>query len=162
LVTGAAVLVAAAVAVTLVVVLTPHGRQLPPSRAREYRDLDACLLTGPTGIDEQRTAAVWSGMQDASQATQARVSYVPVTGPETAANAGPFAQTLIQRRCQVIVAVGDVEVGAVASVAREHGDIRFVLVGGGTGGGNVSVVPLAAQQGFRPAVANAVTRALRA
>ncbi len=89
------------------------------------------------------------------------MSYLPVVGPQTAANAQPFAETLIQRRCQVIVAVGEIEVGAVATEASRHTDVRFVLVGGHTGGDNVSVVPLDSRQGIRPAVADAVTRALQ-
>ena len=155
-------LVAVAVAVTVVLVLGHSGRRLPPARAREYRSVDVCLLTGPAGIMEEQTAAVWSGMQDASLATLVRVSYLPVVGPETAANAQPFAESLIQRRCQVIVAVGEVEVGAVTAEAPKHGDVRFVLVGGRAGGGNVSVVPLDSAQRIRPAVKDAVTHAIKA
>lgn len=157
-VAGLALLVVA-VATSVVLVLGNRGRQLPPTRARQYRSVDACLLTGPAGIVEQQTAAVWSGMQDASSATLVRVSYLAVVGPETPANAQPFAESLLQRRCQVIVAVGEVEVGAVATEAPKHSDVRFVLIGGQAGGGNVSVVPLGSRQGIRPAVADAVTRA---
>jgi DNA-binding LacI/PurR family transcriptional regulator len=153
-------LLATVVATILVLVSGHHGRPSLPARARQYRSVDACLLTGPAGIAERQTAAVWSGMQDASLATLARVFYLPVLGPETAANAQPFVQTLIQRRCQVIVAVGEVEVGAVATAAPKHDDIRFVLVGGRAVGGNVLVVSVDSGTGIRPAVADALTRAL--
>jgi len=160
-VAGAVVLVVA-LTTTLVLMLGHSGRPLPTARARQYRSVDACLLTGPAGVAEQQTAAVWSGMQDASSATLVRVSYLPVVGPETAANAEPFLESLIQRRCQVIVAVGEVEVGTVAAEAPKHGDRRFVLVGRTAAGGNVSVVPPDSLHGIRPAVADAVTRALQA
>jgi basic membrane lipoprotein Med (substrate-binding protein (PBP1-ABC) superfamily) len=155
------VLLAVAVGATLVLVLAHRGRQLPPARAREYRSVDACLLTGPAGIADQQTAAVWSGMQDASIATLARVSYLAVVGPETAANTQPFAESLVQRHCQVIVAVGETEVGVVAAAAPKHADVRFVLVGGAAGGGaNVSMVPATPRERVRPAVADAVLHAL--
>jgi basic membrane lipoprotein Med (substrate-binding protein (PBP1-ABC) superfamily) len=155
-----AVLVAVALVTTLVVVLGHRGRQLPPPRARQYRAVDACLLTGSGGLADPPTAAVWAGMQDASLATRARVSYLPVVGPDTVAAALPFAQSLIQRHCAVVVAVGQVEVGAAAKEAPDHSDIRFVLVGGTAGGANVSVVAAGPRERVRPAVAEVVTRAV--
>src|SRR5581483_11968632 len=84
----------------------PRGRQLPPARAREYRSFDVCLLTGAAGLSDRATAAVWVGMQDASLVTRARVSYLPAVGPATAADVAPYEASLIQRNCQVVVAVG--------------------------------------------------------
>ncbi|MEN3307877.1 MAG: hypothetical protein V7603_4079 [Micromonosporaceae bacterium] len=155
-----AALVAVAVVTTLIVVLGHRGRRLPPPRAREYRPVDACLLTGPGGLADPPAAAVWAGMQDASLATRTRVSYLPVVGPDTVAAALPFAQSLIQRQCAVILAVGQVEVGAVAKEAPKHADIRFVLIGGTAGGANVSVVPAGPRERVRPAVAGVVTQAV--
>jgi hypothetical protein len=155
-----AALAVVAVVTTLVVVLGHRGRQLPPSRARDYRSVDACLLTGAGGLADPAAAAVWAGMQDASLATRARVSYLPVVGPDTVAAALPFAQSLIQRHCVVVVAVGPVEVGAVAQEAPEHTDIRFVLIGGTAGGSNVSVVSTGPRERVRPAVAEVVTSAV--
>jgi basic membrane lipoprotein Med (substrate-binding protein (PBP1-ABC) superfamily) len=138
----------------------PRGRELPPARAREYRDVDACLLTGPAGITDSQAATVWAGLQDASAATRVRVSYLAVVGPETQANALPFVQSLVQKNCSVIVATGPVEVGAAAGVARDHGEIHFVLIGGTRSGDNVVIVDSAADQ-LQGQVAGAVRTAVR-
>lgn len=63
-----AVIVAVAVAVTgYFLSRTDTKRQVPDTRARHYKDVDACLLTGKDGITAGTTAAeVWQGMQDAS------------------------------------------------------------------------------------------------
>jgi basic membrane lipoprotein Med (substrate-binding protein (PBP1-ABC) superfamily) len=148
---GGAVLLLAVVVVVLVT--WPRERQLPPPRAREYRSVDACLLTGPAGITDTQAAAVWAGMQDASLAALARVSYLPVVGPETTANALPFAQSLIQRHCVVIVATGPVEVSALAELAPKHTDVRFLLIGGTGSGANVSTVPAGTREQIQPRVA---------
>jgi hypothetical protein len=50
------------------------GRSLPPSRARVYENVDACLLTGARGVADPAVAQVWAGMEDASRATTARMS----------------------------------------------------------------------------------------
>jgi hypothetical protein len=152
-----AALLAVAVVTALMVVLGHGERRLPPPRARQYRSIDACLLTGPGGVADPQASAVWAGMQDASVKTRARVSYLPVVGPDTVTNALPFAQSLIQRHCAVILAVGQVETGAAAKEAPQHADIRFVLIGQSASGANVSVVPAGTRERVRPAVADVVT-----
>src|ERR1051326_1434273 len=62
-----------------------NGRHLPPTRARAYRDVSACLLTGGRGIADPQAAAAWSGMEDASATTHARVTYLAVPDPAGAA-----------------------------------------------------------------------------
>src|SRR5947208_6385650 len=64
-------------------------------------------LAGPVA------SQVWAGMEDASRATSARVSYLAVTGPATQAQAAPFAGTLLVRGCKVVVVSGAVERAAV-------------------------------------------------
>jgi basic membrane lipoprotein Med (substrate-binding protein (PBP1-ABC) superfamily) len=150
--------VLAVLAVLVTVLVWPRGRQLPPARAREYRSFDACLLTGAAGLTDRDTAAVWAGMQDASLATRARVSYLPAVGPATAANVAPYEASLIQRNCQVVVAVGSLPVTVTAADAPQHPDVRFVLIGGSGGGSNVSVVPQQAPDRLRAAVAATVKR----
>ena len=142
------VAVAAAVVVALgvvaVVVLAQRsgepaaGRQ--DARARVYRDTEVCLLTGPTGIASGDGAGAWAGLQTFSQQTSSRVSYLAVTGTRQADAAGYLAG-LLQRRCQVIVAVGPAQVGAVEAVAAERVAQHFVLVGGTGSGPNVQGVP---------------------
>jgi basic membrane lipoprotein Med (substrate-binding protein (PBP1-ABC) superfamily) len=155
---GAVVLVLAAV--VLVLLTRSHGRQLPPPRARVYRDVSACLLTGPTGLSDPVANAVWAGMEDASTTTLARVSYLAVAGPETAANALPYAASLAQRRCNVIVAVGPAEVAAAVQEAGERADIRFVVIGAASGGSNVSVLAVRRPAELRPTVAAQVRTAV--
>ncbi|WHM36481.1 BMP family ABC transporter substrate-binding protein [Streptomyces sp. BPTC-684] len=137
---GAAV--AVAVAAILVSVLDEDDKPGPPDpRARQYKNVDACLLTGDKGVTEGTDGApVWAGMQDASKATRARVNFVPVTGEQTAANATPFVNSLIQRSCDVVVAVGKAPVAAAEAAAKAHPKVRFVVVGGEAAAANVTVV----------------------
>lgn len=127
------------------------GGELPT--ARVYRDVDACLLTDSHGVTPGVAAApVWAGMQDASRATKVRVSFLSATGPETRANVEPFVNSLVQEHCSVVVAVGATQVQAVRAVAPHQKDVRFVVVGGGSGAANVSVV----KEGSRPEVRDRV------
>ncbi|MFJ1653382.1 BMP family ABC transporter substrate-binding protein [Streptomyces sp. NPDC088337] len=100
----------------------------PDPRARQYQDVDACLLTGETGIGQGTAASVWEGMQKASLETSARVTYVPVMGEQSAANAQPFLNGLIQRQCDVVVAVGASQVQVTKAAAGKHTAVRFVVV----------------------------------
>jgi basic membrane lipoprotein Med (substrate-binding protein (PBP1-ABC) superfamily) len=162
-VAAAVVVLIGAVAVIVVIALRPRPRYLPPSRAREYRDYTACLLTGPQALTDSGAKAAWAGMQDASATTLIQVSYLAAAGPETMANVSPYAAALVQRRCDLIVAVGPVEVDAAAQQAAAHLEIRFVLVaaevGGGRGGANVTMVPAGDPKELRSAVAGVVGQA---
>jgi hypothetical protein len=136
-----------------------HGRVLPPPRARVYAAAQACLLTGPGGLAGPQVQPVWAGMQDASMKTRIRVSYLQVAGPATEAAALPYAASLIQQRCKVILGVGDVEVAALQQEARDQNSVRFVLIGGGTQAANVDVVPAEAPKDTRKAVSEMVEAA---
>lgn len=128
-------LVVAALAVVAGAVLFPGEESGPPdSRAREYRDVNSCLLTGEQGITAGTPAApVWAGMQKASLETRTRVSYVPVMGEQSVQNALPHLNSLLQRQCAVVLAVGDSQVEAARSEAGSHRAIRFVVVAGPEG-----------------------------
>jgi basic membrane lipoprotein Med (substrate-binding protein (PBP1-ABC) superfamily) len=127
------------VAVLLVWALWPtHTEQQP--RARQYLAFTACLLTDSQGVAGAEAAPVWAGMQDASLATRAKVQYLSVSGPQTVENALPFLSSLAQGRCDLVFAVGAVPVGAVRQGASTFPNIRFVVVGGGAQGSNVSKV----------------------
>ena len=159
---GAAVVVAAVSVAGFLLSQDDGKRQLPDTRARHYRDIDACLLTGKDGITAGTTAAdVWQGMQDASLKTHARVSYVPVTGEQSAANARPYLNGLLQRSCDVVLAAGKPEVTAAAQTAPQHGKVGFVLVGdGATRSRNVTLAHTG--DGLRAEVAGAVEREVNA
>jgi hypothetical protein len=109
------------------------GRVLPPARARAYENVDACLLTGPKGLADPTAAQAWAGLEEASQATSARVSYLAVTGPATVAAAAPFAGSLLVRGCKVIVASGAAERAAALAEAGQFGSVRFVVTGPAAG-----------------------------
>jgi hypothetical protein len=100
-------------------------------------------------------------MRDASRATSARVSYLAVTGPATAAQAGPFAGALLVGGCKVVVASGSAERAAVLAEAGRFGSVRFVIDGAAAGPANVTVLTFA-PSGLRSAVASAVEAGVRA
>ncbi|POX54340.1 hypothetical protein [Streptomyces sp. Ru72] len=155
--------VVAAVVVAGTLILGHDDRPpIPDTRARHYDDVDACLLTDDKGITAGTTAAeVWQGMQDASLKTHARVSYAPVTGEQSAANARPFLNSLLQRSCDVVLAVGRPEVSAAAQTAPQYRKVRFVLVGAGGGeSAGANVTRLDTGDTLRADVAGAVERAV--
>ncbi|WP_330349398.1 hypothetical protein [Streptomyces sp. NBC_00582] len=160
--TAGALAVTAALLVTAVLFFSHDDRPpVPATRARAYTDVDACLLTGDRGITAGTTAAaVWQGMQDASLKTHARVSYAPVTGEQSTGNARPFLNGLLQRSCEVVLAVGGPEVTAAQETAAHHEKVSFVLVGGTRAGTNVSTVSTG--DGLRAGVAHAVEDAVAA
>jgi hypothetical protein len=124
---------AVVVDLVLAVVLWPRGRDLPPPRARVYTEASACLLTGSSGVSEQQAAAAWSGMESASVRTRTKVSYLAVSGDDSVANAVPYVNTLVQRGCGLIIAIGPSQVGAVQQRAASFPAVHFAVVGSGTG-----------------------------
>lgn len=156
---GVAVLVVAVIVTAIVLSSRPSGRTLPPARARVYSEAQACLLTGPQGLGDPQAAAVWAGMQDASAKTKTKVSYLQVTGPATVANALPFATSLIQSKCDVVLGVGAAETGALVQSAGSFPSAHFVIVGGTATAANVAVVTEIDATSVRTAVAGIVQRA---
>lgn len=99
-----------------------------PSRARQYSAHKACLLTDARGISADRARTVWAGMEDASAATHAKVQYLSTAGPATPANAIPYANTLVQRHCDIIVATGEAQAGALRRLSGSASATRFLVV----------------------------------
>jgi hypothetical protein len=141
---------------------TGGGRALPPVRARVYENVDACLLTGAQGLSDPAAAQDWAGMEAASRATSARVSYLAVTGPATVAEATPYAGTLLVRGCKVIVAAGAPERAAALAEAGQFSSVRFVVTGAAAGSpGNVTALAFT-PSGLEASVASAVEAGVRA
>lgn len=133
------------------------GRALPAPRARAYESVDACLLTGAKGLADPAAAQAWAGMELASRATTARVSYLAATGPATAAGAEPFAGSLLVRGCKVIVASGAPQRAAALAEAGHFSAVRFVVAGPASGSpSNVTVLAFTTS-GLQAGVASAVT-----
>lgn len=109
-------------------------------RAREYRDYDMCLLTGPDGVAGEPAATVWAGLNEVSLQTSVRRSFQSVKGEQSVERAKEFAATLVQQGCGIIVAVGEHQVAAVAEVAGSHPSVQFVTVGGTATGANLTTV----------------------
>ncbi|MDQ0795938.1 BMP family ABC transporter substrate-binding protein [Streptomyces sp. B1I3] len=136
----------------------------PDARARQYRDFDACLLTGDKGIGAGTPAApVWRGMQQASDDTRVRVTHLPVMGAQSAANALPHLNSLLQRGCEIVLAAGPAPTEVVRKAAKDHPEVRFVVVGtpgttAGTTGGLTTVAPGA---GLTDEVAGTVRRLVK-
>ncbi|MFJ8363006.1 BMP family ABC transporter substrate-binding protein [Streptomyces sp. NPDC093984] len=161
---GAAVVVLGLVGAWL---FAGEERAAPPDpRARQYQDFDACMLTGDKGITRGTLAAsAWEGMQQASRDTLARVTYVPVTGPQSAGNVQPFLNSLIQRQCDVVVAVGTPQVQVTRAAAGKNTAVRFVLVDDASAvkaetAGNVTVAK--PDESLKETVAQAIRQAVRA
>jgi hypothetical protein len=146
--TGGVVVVAAA-GVTAGLLLSGAGSGGPVSRARLYANVDECLLTGAQGVSAAPDSQVWQTMEDVSLATRARVSYLQVEGPATAANAAGFLGSLLVRGCRVVVAADGPERAAVLAAAPRFPSVRFVVVGDGSA--HVTGVP-ASLTGLRSAI----------
>jgi hypothetical protein len=134
----------------------------PPPRARPYLEFTACLLTDGQGLAGAQAAAVWSGMQDASLSTHAKVQYLQAVGPDTKENAAPYLASLVQRKCAVVVAVGQAQVDAVAADATKYPAVRFVVVGVPGSGSNVTSIDSSVPSDVRSRVAKTITDAVHA
>ncbi|MER5791658.1 hypothetical protein [Streptomyces sp. NPDC001980] len=151
---GGGAVAAVAGAVAVLGVSGGGGDGNPTPRARQYTSFAACLLTDANGITGAQAAPVWAGMQDASLATHAKASYLAVAGPETEANAQAYANTLIQQRCDLVLAVGKGPASAVRKLAPSSPESRFITVGSGSTLHNVRFI--AATSKTRTAVARAM------
>ncbi|MBO0870494.1 MAG: hypothetical protein J2P15_18210 [Micromonosporaceae bacterium] len=117
------------------------GRSGPAGGSgRSYTSFQACLLTGEQGLADPAAAPVWAGMQQASLATDAKVSYLAVRGPQTADNALVFLNALMLRHCGLVLAAGRPERDAVVAQAGKYPSVRFAVVGGTSTAPNVMVL----------------------
>jgi len=139
--------------------LWPRSEEEP--RARQYRDVSACLLTDSAGITSPEVKPVWAGMQDASLKTLGQVRFLSVAGPQDVANGRTFVNSLVLGKCAVIVAAGKLPVETVNAVARESPNQKFIVVGDvSPGSGNVSVISASGDDATRAAVSSAIAQAL--
>ncbi|WP_430498451.1 hypothetical protein ACQRWP_26075 [Micromonospora trifolii] len=132
-------LAAAGLIVVVVVGWALWPKAEPEPRQREYRAETACLLTGTAGVAAPEARPVWTGMQEASLATQVKVQFLEVDGPQTGENAETFLASLVQSRCGVILAVGEAPVRGVGPTAARFPAAKFVAFGAATPGPNVVV-----------------------
>ena len=115
--------------------LRPSPPAVPGAeRVRQYSNVRVCMLTGAGGVTGPVAAAAWAGMQGASSASAAMVSYLPVpalaskaTAPSTA-TALSYLTSLVARQCSVIVAVGQAQVAAALSEAARYRHVHFIVI----------------------------------
>ncbi|GIM97816.1 hypothetical protein [Paractinoplanes toevensis] len=153
---GALVLVLAVVG--LVVWLSDDGVDL---RARVYTQSSACLLTPAAGVSDPAAAPVWAGMQQASLATNGKVSFLEVDGRQTAENAATYLATLAQGDCDLVLVAGAGPVAALEQSSASFPQIHFVSVGGSKAQANVSVVADSDANAVSAQVKSLVESALR-
>jgi hypothetical protein len=146
LVRAAIVTAAAAVLFVTAWMLWPRPGTVAAPPARQYLDASACLLTGADGVTAGTPGArAWQAMESASAASHVMVSYLPGTGPVAVP---ALLNTLVERRCGVIVVTGGSRV-QVTSAAKANPGHQFILVTSSTAAGpavippNAVVVPVA-------------------
>jgi hypothetical protein len=154
---GAGVVLAA----VAVIIWAAWPSPAPAPRAQAYLNITACLLTGPSGVAPGSTGApAWAAMQGASKTTRVMVSYLPaVTRSDTAV----MLNTLIERRCGVIITAGP-PAAPVIRAARANPRQHFLLItapttGAGAAPANATVVPAAAAPGRIAAAIRALAAA---
>ena len=150
---GAAVVLVGVIVAVLVWPSSKAAPYRPPTRARVYNAFTVCLLTGPQGIAGSDAAPVWAGVRQAANSMNDQAQYLSaVASPETVGSVTPFANTLIQQQCGVVIAVGPVEVTTVESIAPDNLKTRFVVVGSGSASANVRQVADASTSAVASAV----------
>jgi hypothetical protein len=134
--------------------VAPHD---PPTRSRVYNAFTICLLTGPQGVAGGDAAPLWAGVREAANGADDQSQYLAaVASPETVGSVTPFANTLIQQRCGLVIAVGAVEVSTLESLAPGNPGTRFMVVGGGSASANMQVVADSSMASVAAAVEAAV------
>ncbi|MEV6212021.1 BMP family ABC transporter substrate-binding protein [Kitasatospora sp. NPDC051914] len=153
--------IAAAAALGLGILLAVLLWPSPPAppRARQYTAQQACLLTDQHGVNGPEAAEAWAALQQASTATSAKVTSLPVVGEPTLGNALPYATTLVARHCTVVVAATTIEAQAIAQIAPAYPKTRFLVVGTGNPTANLTV--LAPSSDARTHLADTLTATLK-
>jgi hypothetical protein len=128
-----ATIAALAVTAGAILLLQPNhsGQTSVDPRTRVFANYNACLLTGPAGVDPQPASAIWQGMQQASTATDERVTNQPIIGAQTTQNAEEYINTLASLRCRVVITIGQDAARAVADRAAAYPDVQFFCVAAG-------------------------------
>jgi len=95
-------------------------------------------------------------MQQASAQTSARVSFLEAIGSSDADNISTYLNTLLQRRCNVVLAAGAPQVAAVVAAASSAPATHFIVVGVPSSGGNVASLVAGGDEAVTGAVARLI------
>lgn len=118
----------------------PSGPNEPKARARQYANFTQCLLTDAAGVNSPSARPAWAAMQQSSAQTAAKSQFLAIPASAPQGDAAVYANTLVARGCDVIVAVGPVPVRAAAAVAASAQAKHFVLIGDAAPVANTVVV----------------------
>lgn len=113
----------------------------PASRARQYSNHVACLLTDETGITGKAATPVWAGMQQASTSTHMQVTFLAMQGPATLQSAQAYLNTLALRGCNIIITSGTLPDQAAESQAHSYPNLRFIATSEATAAMRASASP---------------------
>lgn len=102
----------------------------PPetSRAHAFRDVDICVLTDARGVTVEPAKTAWANLQPVASSARVRLSYLSVSGPQTAQRAGQFLSTLVQRGCDTVVAIGPTQTAGAEAAIVAHPDVHLLTV----------------------------------
>jgi basic membrane lipoprotein Med (substrate-binding protein (PBP1-ABC) superfamily) len=128
----------------------------PEPRARQFLELTACVVTDERGVSGPEAAEVWAGLGEASKATRVQTEYMAVQGEPTLENARAYVNGMAVGHCDLLFAVGEVQVNAVEDTAEHFPKVRFYTLGGRDVGGNVTRVDGEVRAAVRQIVINAV------
>ncbi|MFJ5535172.1 BMP family ABC transporter substrate-binding protein [Streptomyces sp. NPDC093261] len=90
------------------------------------RNFRACLINGQQ--DASMAQPVWSSLQKAASGAAVNAQHIQVPKGSTAASL-PYVNSLVQRRCGLIISVGPELHDAVATAARHNPHQRFITMG---------------------------------
>ena len=99
-------------------------------------------------------------MQRASAQTSAKVSFLEAIGPADADNISSYLNTLLQRRCDVVLAAGAPQVAAVVAEASSAPGTHFIVVGAPSPGANVASLTVGGDDAVKVAVARLIDDAV--
>lgn len=138
----------------------PHPTATPPAGQTDI--FEVCVFTDAQGVEGDKAAPVWAGVQDAAMVSRIDTSYQKVPGPATVDNARPYLEELLRRHCSLAIAVGPAQVAAVTTDAAKFPHVRFVTVGAETSGGGNGSSPSSNVPNINWSSANDVRLAVRA
>lgn len=114
------------------------------------RNFRACLVNGQQ--DASMAQPIWSSLQKAASGAAINAQHIQVPKGSTAASL-PYVNSLVQRKCGLIISVGPELHDAVATAARHNPHQRFITMG--------PAVKLSNVRNYSPADRSAVISAVQ-
>ncbi len=111
----------------------PPAKDSGDTSAKKFK---ACMVTDVGGIDDRSfNASAWKGFQDAKKAnSNIDIQYNASTSEQ---DYEPNLAQFVQRKCDLIVAVGGLMTDATKKIADQNKDQKFAIIDSNTGQSNV-------------------------